>query len=431
MIEREIIIKNHDAMPEDAKQQESPEKMPHRGKGRKKTYLSLFMVCIFVVGLCLGALTSAFVIPRLGGAVLVQKDYLDQLTVLGAKYSKMEYLNRLIQEYYYEEVDEDKLLEGAYRGLFDSLDEYSAYMSEEEYNNLINVTNSSFVGIGILMTKGENNEIVISGIYEDSPAMKAGLKEGDIIIRVDDKEFDWDKSAECSETLRKEAGGKSKVTFRRNGKEYTKTITCATVETGTVFSDNLNYEGHKIGYIRIFTFGHKTADEFDSALREMELHGTEAVIIDLRANGGGEVDAATAIADRLLPEGPIMVTKSRKEGETKVNSKEGCTNLPYVLLVNSSSASASEILAAAIKGNKAAPIVGETTYGKGVLQTVGKIAQNSDDAFKLTYAEYFGPGNLKINGKGIKPDYEVKLTADSGKDTQLEKALELAAQKCN
>ena len=432
MIEREIIIQNKDNMP-GGENPEAAEKdqRPHGKKGRKKAYLSLFMVCVLVFGICLGTLLGTIVIPRTTGAVLVSKEYMDKLAEMGDRYAKLEYLRLIIDKYYFEEPDEEALLEGAYKGMFGALDQYSEYMTPEEYENFVNYTNSVFVGIGVLMTVDDRNQVIISGIYENSPALRAGLKEGDIIKAVDGKAYSGDQLSECSEAIRKEEGQVSSITYIRGGKEYTKDIVCAPVETGTVFDTYIDYEGHKIGYIRIYTFGDKTADEFEKALRDMEVDGTEAFILDLRSNGGGEVKAATAIADRLLPECLIMTTKSRVEGESKVNSKESCTGLPFVVLVNSNSASASEILAAAIKGNHAAPIVGETTYGKGVLQTMGKVTKNGSDAFKITYAEYFGPGDMKINEKGIKPDYEVKLSPEDEKDAQVLKALELAIEKCD
>ncbi len=411
MIEREVMITKH--------------------KSKKRRWPTQVLLIVFVFGLCIGMLSTSFIIPRIQGVALVNKDYLDYASTMAEKYGKMEYLNTLIQKFYYQDVDGNALMEGAYRGLFSSLDQYSAYLSEEEYSDLRNYTNAAFEGVGLLMTLTEDNQIIVSGVYDNSPAMKAGIKEGDIITAVDDVKYDGDTFSQCADAMRKEAGQKSKLTYLRGDKEYTKTITCGLVETGTVYSQVFEEDGKKLGYIRIYTFGHKTADEFDQALRDMELDGTQAFILDLRSNGGGEVDAATAIADRLLPEGQIMVTKSKVEGESRVNSKSGCTKLPYVVLVNGHTASASEILTAAIKGNDAAPIIGEKTFGKGVLQSIGQISKDSKDAFKITYAEYFGPNNLKINSVGIEPDYKVTLSAEDEKDMQFAKAVELALEKCD
>lgn len=401
-------------------------------KSKKKTkarWLSLFMVAVFIMGGIVGSVATVLGMRFIDGTVLVKKDFLDHTTYMAEKYNKLEYLYRVIESNYYGDYTDEQLMTGTYEGLFSALDKWSEYLTAEEMQQLMNYTNSSFQGIGVVMQATKDNRIKIMAVYNDAPAEKAGLKPGDYIVAVDGKTYDGAHLEDCSNALRNEIGTKVKVTYERGGAEKTVTITCNTVDTGTIYSGTVKDSKRNIGYIMIGTFGEKTAEEFDRALRNFEVEGCEAVIIDLRGNGGGVVDSATAIADRLLPEGNIIVTKSKVEGEVFTNSDASCTKLPFVLLVDENTASSAEILTAAVKGNQAAPVVGTKTYGKGVLQKVANITKDGKDAFRITYAEYFGPGDLKINGVGIEPDYVVEQDEDSAKDMQLEKAISLLEQK--
>lgn len=392
---------------------------------RRKKWLTILALCIFLMGVMTGILGSFVGIYYAKNAILVDKTYVDTVTRISEKYAKMEFLYSMIHKYYYGEYTDQELMEGAYAGLFSALDEYSQYLSEEDYQKLMNYTNASFQGVGVIMSATDDNKIQIVSFLENSPAKAAGLKEGDYILAVNGTEFDGEHMSDCSAALKQDVGTKLKITYERKGKKDTVTVTCNTVATGTVFSQVLedSKTGKSIGYIRITSFGENTYKDFDNDLRDMEVDGVDGVIIDIRNNGGGMVEEATKIADRLLPEGTIMITKTKTEEDVYVNSDASCTKIPYVVLVNENSASASEILAAAIQGNKAAPIIGTVTFGKGVLQNIGHIGTGKD-AFKITYAEYFGPNDLKINKKGINPDYEVKNDLDTPEDEQLEKALD-------
>ena len=178
-----------------------------------------------------------------------------------------------------------------------------------------------------------------------------------------------------------------------------------------------------IGYIRISSFEEKTAEDFKQHLRDLELKGVKGLVLDLRDNGGGLVEVSVEIADMLLGEGVVTYTEDREGNKNYYKSNTGATNLPYVVLVNGGTASASEIITAAIQDNEGGKIIGTTTYGKGIIQSIEKLSNG--DAVKLTIMQYFSPKGNIIHKVGIKPDVEVEALAEDTTDKQLEKAIEL------
>ncbi len=215
----------------------------HKSKiHRRKKWLSILALCIFLLGFLSGVMGAFLGIHFAKNAALVDREYLNTVTSLSEKYAKMEFLNSMIGKYYYGEFTQEQIMEGAYKGMFSSLDEYSQYLTEEEYQQLMNYTNSSFQGIGVVMTKTEDNRIQIVSVYDDSPAFKAKLKENDYIVAVDGKKYDGKHMEDCAVALRQDVGTKLQLTYEREGKENTVTIICNTVETGTVYSETLKEE---------------------------------------------------------------------------------------------------------------------------------------------------------------------------------------------
>ena len=371
----------------------------------RKTSAVIIALLIFVLGAATGLGISNAIMP--GSSISSVSG--DQ-----GRYDKVNELWGIIEKNYYIEPNEEDMKDGLARGLFIGLgDKYSAYMTKEEYESYETSVTGEFDGIGVTFQMNKDGEFEVISTVKNSPAEKAGVKKGDIITKVDGKEYD--DADKIGAAMRGKRGTKVKVTYERDGKENTVSITRAHIVTETVTSKML---GDNIGYIKISAFEEKTDADFESALSEMESKAARGVIIDLRDNGGGLVKSGVNIADKLLGKCVVTYMEDRKGDKEYYRSDSDCTQLPYVLLVNGNTASASEILSAAVKDKGRGKIVGTQTYGKGVVQVSGKLSDGS--GYRLTIMQYFSPNGKAIHEKGVKPDYVVK-----GKDAQLKKAEEL------
>ncbi|MBQ9179900.1 MAG: S41 family peptidase [Firmicutes bacterium] len=371
----------------------------------RKTSAVIIALLIFVLGAATGLGISNAIMP--GSSISSVSG--DQ-----GRYDKVNELWGIIEKNYYIEPNEEDMKDGLARGLFIGLgDKYSAYMTKEEYEAYETSVTGEFDGIGVTFQMNKDGEFEVISTVKNSPAEKAGVKKGDIITKVDGKEYD--DADKIGAAMRGKRGTKVKVTYERDGKENTVSITRAHIVTETVTSKML---GDNIGYIKISAFEEKTDADFESALSEMESKAARGVIIDLRDNGGGLVKSGVNIADKLLGKCVVTYMEDRKGDKEYYRSDSDCTQLPYVLLVNGNTASASEILSAAVKDKGRGKIVGTQTYGKGVVQVSGKLSDGS--GYRLTIMQYFSPNGKAIHEKGVKPDYVVK-----GKDAQLKKAEEL------
>lgn len=348
----------------------------------------------------------------------IAPDY-EHMKTFYEKYSKLDELEELVDEYFYEDTDDAKLQESVAKGFVGGLDDpYSEYMTAAEYEQWKGTTSGKYDGIGVTFSKNKNDDMVIISVNENSPADKAGLKPGDHLIAVDGKVYI--DSSKLSAAIRGRAGTKVKITYSRDGKEKTLEIERAEIKNESVKSE---VRRDNLGYIKINAFEDDTATDFDAALKKIESVNARGLIIDLRNNGGGLVESCVTVADRLLPSGKIVSMKDKNGKEMYYESDKGHTDLPYVVLVNGGTASASEIIAAAVKDYKAGEIIGTKTFGKGIVQSTRKL--NDGDALKLTIEQYFSPKGNKIHKKGVKPDRIVKDIKKTEKDEQLEKALEL------
>ena len=387
--------------------------MQEKKKSRKLPIIMAFLAGMVVTFGIMAAVSFGFG----GGPVLISQKTYDYYTELDDRFAKLNSLYDEVTESYYQEPDEEDLADGMYKGLIAGLgDPYSAYMTEEEYESWSASVTGEFEGIGITFTTNADGEYIIVSTIADSPAEKAGLKAGDILVSADGETYD--NMDNLSTALRGKAGTKVKVGYIRDGKQKEVTITRAKIINETVESKVLE---DNIGYISISGFEEHTAEDFLEELDAMEAKKVDGLIIDVRDNGGGLVNVGTEIADALMGEGTITYMENRNGEKQYYESDAEETSLPYVLLVNENSASMSEILAAAVKDNTDNPLVGTTTFGKGIVQTSGQLDDGS--ALTLTVMQYFSPEGTMIHKKGVEPDYEVENTGD--KDLQLEKALEL------
>lgn len=334
----------------------------------------------------------------------------------------------VIDQYYIGEIDEQKILDETIKGYVNGLDdEYSEYMTKEEWEEFQADALGNYVGIGIYMTIDENGNVVILSPIEGTPAADVGLKEGDVIVNVNDESVLGFSSDEVSSKIKGEEGTKVKITVLRNNEYLDFEVERKAIKVYHVESEMLD---NKIGYISLLTFDEGCSEEFKNAYEKLASEGAEKLIIDLRSNTGGLVDEALNIADMILPKGARMLITTDSEGNKTTDVSENdpiIINKDIVLLVNEYSASASELLVGALKDNGKAIVVGKNTYGKGVIQSVFML--NDGSALKLTVNEYFTPNETKINKVGIKPDYEVDLGEDPNVDTQLNKAIEVLNTK--
>lgn len=382
---------------------------------------------LLIIGVVLATLLAAaagfFAVSQATGILLISQEDYDTLNDIGARYSKLYSMQKAIETQFLWEVDQDKQMDALYDALIETLDDqYSAYMDKEEYEAWQSYVQGVFTGVGVVFSQDKSGDFVISKVISGGPADSAGLKAGDVLLKVDGKAYE--DADQMAMHMRGEEGTSVKVTYRRGSETKEAELVRAQVEEPSVYAETLDKQ---YGYIRISAFESGTAAQFKRELDEFETKGVKGLVIDLRGNGGGLVDAGVDIADMLLPECTITHTED-KAGKTKYyNSDEACTGLKYVVLVDENSASTSEIVAAAIKDNKGGSLVGTTTYGKGIIQ--GTVQFNDGSALKLTIQQYFSPKNNEIHGVGVEPDYKVKLSKNAKTDTQLEKALELLKKK--
>lgn len=338
---------------------------------------------------------------------------------------------KIIDKYYLGDVDEEKLKEGAIKGYIEGLgDKYSEYISKEDMEDYMADTTGNFVGIGIYMVQDtKSNKIMVLSPIKGGPAEKAGIQPGDYIISVDDVDYAGDQMSVAANKIKGEVGTTVKIKILRDSetKEYElkrEKITVNPVE-GKVLDNN-------IGYLEFSSFDDGTAEEFKNKYEELQKQGITSLIIDLRNNGGGIVKEALEIADYILNKDDVIlyeVDKNDKETVGK-STNDPIINMPIVVLTNGNTASSSEILAGALKDHGKATIVGEKTYGKGVIQQLLTLPDGS--GLKITSEEYLTPNKTKINGIGIEPDEQISLpdtvknvlNVEEKDDTQLQKAIE-------
>ena len=376
------------------------------------------MGAAFLAGAAVTGGACAAVFNGALGYVKVSKSQYDDMSEVYERYGKLDQLYDTITSSFYKEVDEDAMMEGAYKGLVAGLnDPYSSYMTAEEYETWVATATGEYSGVGITFTQDEDGNFVVVSVTDDSPAADAGIREGDIIKTVDGQEYsDLDV---IGNAIRGEEGSEIEITYIRDGEEKSVTMTREKITQHSV--EHRMFDGN-IGYISISSFIETTGEDFSQALKELEEDGAQGLVLDLRDNGGGLVDACVQVADEFLDEGVVVYVEDRDGNRTDYDAKDGKTDLKTVVLVNENSASASEILAAALQDN-GFEIVGQTTYGKGVIQSTAQLEDGS--ALKLTIMQYFSPDGNAINEKGVTPDHQVANEENSGEDAQLDEALSL------
>lgn len=357
---------------------------------------------------------------------LLNKTSDDELT------TALKNIENIVDKYYLNDVDKKAAIDGAISGYISALgDEYTEYIKAEDMKEYTEQIMGNYVGIGIYMIANtEKNTIQVLLPIKESPAEKAGLLPGDTILSVNGIEYTADQVTAAANNIKGTEGTKVTLEILRDAEKFTVEITRQKVNTNPVISKKID---DNIGYIEVSSFDEGTAEDFKTKFEGLKEQNIKSLIIDLRNNGGGLVSEALTIADYIVPKGEkllITVDKNEKEKIEKA-SKDPIINMPVVVLVNENTASASEILAGALKDLNKATIVGTTTYGKGVIQQI--LSLKTGAGLKITIEEYYTPNKTKINKVGIEPNEIVKLpdtvtnvlSLNENEDTQLQKAIEI------
>jgi carboxyl-terminal processing protease len=345
-------------------------------------------------------------------------------------YSSVEQVYDLIRENYDGELDEKKLLDGIKAGLAQATgDPYTEYFNEKEAEEFYGDLNGSFTGIGAELGKDEQNNIIIVAPLSGFPAEKAGLKPKDIIAEVDgESTYDWSISQAVSK-IRGEKGTTVKLTIVRDGKPQEFEITRDQINIPSVTT---KVENGNIGYIKVSRFGDDTTNLVTQAAKDMKSKGIKGIVLDLRGNPGGLLDSSVSVSSIWLGNGKTVLTERRDNKVIETYTSKGESTLqgmPTVVLIDEGSASASEIVAGALKDNGAAKLVGQKTFGKGSVQEPDPLSNGG--LVKITIARWYTPGGKNIDKEGIEPDEKVEPTAEdisAGRDPAKDKALQLLNQ---
>lgn len=341
----------------------------------------------------------------------------------------------MVKSKYIDDIDTEKLVDGAVAGIAEATgDPYTRYMDEEEYSQMLNSGTETYGGLGIHITYDTKSEgIIILGIMPDAPALDADLKIGDVILSVDGTVVSQKTFYECVDKLKGEAGSEVKLIIKRDNDTLEKTVKREEIIPNNVESDIMD---GNIGYIRIWSFDNNVYKQFKTEYEKLKSKNITGLVIDVRNNPGGLVSDTVSILKEMLPKCDIvkLVYKDESERVYKCDGKNQI-NIPVAVLVNSGSASASEILASAIKDSNTGVLIGTKTYGKGIVQEVQQL--DGKGALSITVAKYYTASGVEIHKNGIEPNITVELPEEyqksssvpRDKDTQLIKAIEYINSK--
>ncbi len=383
----------------------------------------LFMV-VAAICICIGLFIKVKTYSSGSGNLVTQSEEVQ---------SKLAFLEAYIRGYYLDEIDDEQMEDYLYYGLVAGLgDPYAAYYNEEETQSMLDSSSGNYCGIGAVFSQNLiTGTITVTRVYEGCPSYEAGLLPEDILYKVGDEEVTGQDLTNVVTKIKGEEGTEVTLTMIR-GEEYIDfTMKRQMIEVPTIEHEML---ADQVGYIMISEFDGVTDEQFIEALENLQSQGMKSLVIDLRNNGGGSVESVCHIADKLLPEGPIVYTEYKGEEREARNSDSECVDVPIAVLMNGASASASEILAGALQDYGAAEIIGTQSYGKGIVQSIFDLQDGT--ALKLTTAKYYTPNGNDIHEIGITPDVEIDLpeelktevTLSFEEDVQLQKAIEVLQQ---
>ena len=350
---------------------------------------------------------------------------------------KLKKIEALIDSYYIYDYNKEKMMDMALTSYANGVgDPYTTYIDKESFAEMVEDIQGNYVGIGVEIFIDKDNLLTVLAPFDYSPAAKAGILPGDKIIKVGGKDVSAKNYNDAISMIRGEGASSDEVvlTIKRGTEVIDVNVKREKITVVTATERMLS---NNVGYIRISNFGDNTAEEFKECLKSLEDNGAKSLIIDLRNNPGGTLESVVEVADSLMDEGNIITIKDKKGNEKKYNSDSHHNKLPLCVIINKNSASASEALAGAIMDSGRGTLVGEKSFGKGIVQSIFELGDGS--AFKVTTARYFTPGGTSIDKVGITPHIEVSLdekyknTAVPNipyeKDFQLQKAQEVLNKK--
>ena len=384
----------------------------------------------FGIGIVVGVLITIAVLMTLAvaGVFLYIRGMRTGTTDLNYQ-EKLDTIQQYLDTYYLGELDEQAVEDSLASGLVSATgDKYAQYYTKEEFDRLMEDQSGSYSGIGVSIVENEDGEIEIYKVFNGSPAEEAGIQVKDVIVEANGVR-DFEDIDELVSLVRGETGTSVDLVVKRAETEIPVTVERRNIEMETV-----NYEmlDNNIGYIELVEFDTVSVEQFNKALEDLESQGMTSLILDLRDNPGGDYDTVIAMSDRVLPAGNITTVINNKGKEkTETSDDEHKITIPMAVLINENSASASELFTGAIKDYGIATLIGETTYGKGIIQSIYRLPDGS--GMKFTTEEYLTPKGNHINGIGVSPDIEVSIPEEAyedgevtkEEDTQLQKAIEV------
>ncbi|WHE07058.1 S41 family peptidase [Thermoanaerobacterium thermosaccharolyticum] len=353
-----------------------------------KRHLSIFIAFVIVLTLVFSVPLSAY------AATNTQDDISSYLDDLGS-------IMQFIKDNYAGNITYDQMEEGAIKGILSSLDKYSTYFTKDEMDSFAESTSGTFTGVGMVVEQRDNHIVVVSTI-KGSPAQRAGVKSGYIVVSVDGKDVEGMSINDVTSLIKGEKGTKVKIGFLVNGKTVEYEITRDVININPVSYKIIN----GIGYMSISEFNGNTEENVAKALDYMDQNNIKKLVIDLRDDPGGYLQEAVAVANFFVPAGPVVTVAMKGGNNQTYYSFLKNQKYKIAVLINNGTASAAEILAGAIQDTKAGVLVGENSYGKGTVQEVFSFSDGS--GMKLTIAKYLLPSGRWIDGTGLKPDVEVK-----------------------
>ena len=400
----------------------------------KNSIYNKFFAILLIVACVVAVVSSIFTykwITKNNAVLDLKASTTDTTNKTQAIAKSLENFRSVIDEYYKGDIDEEKLLDSTIKGYVDGLgDKYTTYMPKEEWDEFQESALGNFVGIGIYMTENSDELIEVVSPMEDSPAKKAGIMAGDIIVEVNGESVIGQSTDIVSSKIKGEEGTNVSIKIKRNDEYLTFDLVRENIKIYHVYSEVLD---NNVGYISLITFDTGCADEFYKKLTELKDKGITKLVIDLRNNTGGIVNESLNIAEMFINKGnKLLITEDNKNNKVTTYAKsDAIVEMDVVVLCNKYTASASEILIGALRDNNIAKIVGTQTYGKGVIQQILKLSDGS--GLKITIEEYQTPNRNKIHKVGIEPDEKVELPENinnvlnvkESEDTQLQKAIEM------
>lgn len=391
--------------------------------------------------LLLGVLLGAFITVTLcvlGVSQLVSKGYIhlgvngeiyvtgtasDESEGIGSKVAgKLNALNSVLSnKFYFDQADEEKSADSIYKAYLSSYDDkYTVYYTADEYKKLMESTSGKFYGVGALCSINESGGVMVLDAFEDGPAYKAGVRDGDVVIKVDDTDITGMDLSSAVAMIKGDKGTQVNLTIVRDDKTYVFSIIRDEIITKTV---DYKMMENSIGYIQISQFDEVTTEQFKEALTDLNNQGLKGLIVDIRSNPGGLLNVVVDIVDEIIPKGLIVYTDDVNGNRKEYNgSSDNEITVPMAVLVDGNSASAAEIFAGAVQDYGKGKIIGTQTFGKGIVQTIQPLTDGS--AIKYTIAQYYTPKGQVIQGNGVTPNMVVELPKDATEDLQLDAALE-------